>query len=120
MREVKKLVGPLRASVVVDWSVDVLMTVTVTVPVAVRMIIHMMDWHHAIICMWNVCMTIVAMGGAARMRNASNHAVIVAIAEVATRAELVAVMMSVSERAMLITVTITVMVMILVCVLIID
>ena len=110
----------MRASVVVDWSVDVVMTGTVTVAMAVRMIIYMMDWYHAIICMWNMCMTIVAMSGAARMRNASNHAVVVAIAEMATRAELVSVMMSVSERAMLITITITVVVMILVCVLIID
>ena len=86
----------MRASVVVYWPVDVLMTVTLTVAVAVRMSIYMMNWHYTVICMWNMCMTIVAMSGAARMRYASNHAVEVAIAEMATGAKLVAVMVSVS------------------------
>ena len=55
---VKKSGGPLDASVAVDWPVVHAMAV------AVRVVLRCGDWHHAIVGMRNMCMSIVAMSGA--------------------------------------------------------
>ena len=102
------------ASVAVDWPVVHAMAV------AVGMVVRCGDWHHAIVGMRNMCMSIVAMSGACRVRNTSYHAMVVAVAEVTARADPVAVMLGVSQRAMLQSIATIVMVVILISVVVVD